>query len=56
MRLIADFFFLILFFILLAAWLIVWAGLHLAGGFIHLLIVLAVISLIVHFARGHSHA
>ncbi len=52
MRIIGDFIFLIFFFILLVAWLVVWAGLHLASGAIHLLLVLAVIFLIVHFVRG----
>jgi hypothetical protein len=44
--------FLALFILLLVAWLIVWAALHLVGGGIHLLLVLAIIFLIVHFARG----
>ncbi len=44
--------FLALFIILLVAWLIVWAGLHVVGGAIHLLLALAVIFLIVHFVRG----
>ncbi len=51
MRLIADFIFLVLFVILLVVWLIVWAGLHVAGGAVHLLIILAVIFLIIHFVR-----
>lgn len=54
MRLLADFFFLILFFICLVVWLIAWFAMHIAGGFVHLLIVIAVISLIVHFVRGRS--
>ena len=44
--------FLILFFVLLVAWLLGWAAFHVAGGLIHLLLIVAVISLIVHFARG----
>ena len=44
--------FLAFFIVLLVAWLIVWAGLHLVGGAIHILLALAVISLIVHFVRG----
>src|SRR5579883_3434810 len=44
--------FLALFILLLVVWLIVWAALHLVGGGIHLLLVLAIIFLIVHFARG----
>jgi hypothetical protein len=51
LRLLADFFFLVLFFILLIVWLIAWAAMHVASGFIHILIVIAVISLIVHFVR-----
>jgi hypothetical protein len=44
--------FLILFIILLAAWLLGWGAFHVAGGFIHLLLIVAVIALIVHFARA----
>jgi hypothetical protein len=44
--------FLILFSVLLVAWLFAWAAFHVAGGLIHLLLILAVISLILHFARG----
>jgi hypothetical protein len=52
MRLLSDFFFLFLFFVLLAVWLVGWAAFHIAGGAIHLLLVIAVISLIIHFFRG----
>ncbi|GAC1647869.1 MAG: hypothetical protein NVS9B15_06490 [Acidobacteriaceae bacterium] len=34
------------FVVLLIAWLVLWLGLHIAGGLIHLLVVLAIISLI----------
>jgi uncharacterized membrane protein (DUF485 family) len=51
MRLLTDFFFLVLFFVLLIVWLIAWAAMHVAGGFVHILIVIAVISLIIHFVR-----
>jgi hypothetical protein len=44
--------FLIAFIVLLAAWALGWLVFHVAGGLIHLLLVVAVISLIVHFARG----
>ena len=44
--------FLILFSVLLVAWLLGWAAFHVAGGLIHLLLIVAVISFIVHFARG----
>jgi len=52
MRLISDFIFVILFIVLLVGWLLAWAAFHVAGGFVHLLLVIAVISLIVHFVRG----
>ena len=52
MRFIADFFFLVLFFILLIAWLLTWAAFHVAGGAIHLLLIIAVIALLVHLFRG----
>jgi len=41
-----------LFIVLAALWLILWLGVHIAGGFIHLLIVVAVIALIIHFIRS----
>ncbi len=44
--------FLILFFILLVIWILGWAAFHIAGGLIHLLLILAVISIIIHFVRG----
>jgi len=46
--------FLILFFVLLIAWLVGFAAFHVAGGLIHLLLILAVISIIAHFFRGRS--
>jgi hypothetical protein len=42
---------LILFFILVGVWLVGWAAFHIAGGLIHLLLVIAVISLVIHFVR-----
>jgi Family of unknown function (DUF5670) len=51
MRLLADLFFLFLFFVLLGTWLVVWAAFHVAGGLVHLLLILAVIALIVHLVR-----
>ncbi|MGH9505094.1 MAG: lmo0937 family membrane protein [Terriglobales bacterium] len=42
----------ILFVILLIAWVAGFAVFHVAGGLIHLLLVLAVISLILHFVMG----
>ncbi len=44
--------FIAIFVILLIAWLLAWAAFHVAGGLIHLLLIVAVISLIVHFVRG----
>jgi len=38
----------------LVAWLLGISVFHVAGGFIHLLPIFAVISLIVHFVRGRS--
>jgi hypothetical protein len=35
-------------------WLLGFTVFHVAGGLIHLLIILAVISLIMHFVRGRS--
>jgi hypothetical protein len=40
--------------ILFLAWALGFAVFHVAGGLIHLLIVLAVISVIVHFVRGRG--
>jgi hypothetical protein len=56
MRTIADFLFLILFFVLLGTWVILWAAFHIAGGLIHILLVIAVIALILHLVRRHSAA
>jgi uncharacterized protein DUF5670 len=38
--------------VLLVAWLLGWRAFHVGGGLIHLLLVVAVISLFVHFMRG----
>jgi hypothetical protein len=48
--------FLILFVILLAMWLMGLFAFHVAGGLIHLLSIIAVISLVVHFVKGRSAA
>jgi len=42
----------ILFVILLIAWISGFAVFHVAGGLIHLLLIFAVISLILHFVMG----
>jgi hypothetical protein len=51
-----DFLFLILFFVLIGVWAMAWLAFHVAGGLIHLLLIVAVISLIVHLFRGRSAA
>jgi Family of unknown function (DUF5670) len=56
LRLIGDFLFLILFFMLIGVWLVMWIGLHVAGGLIHLLLIVAIISLVLHLVRGRSAA
>jgi hypothetical protein len=56
MRLISDFLFLILFFMLIGVWLVMWIGFHLVGGAIHLLLVIAAIALVVHLFRGRRPA
>ena len=48
--------FLILFIVLLVAWLLGFLAFHIAGGLIHLLLIVAVVCLIVHFVRGRSAA
>ena len=56
MRLIADFIFLVLFVVSLLGWLIAWAAFHVAGGAIHLLLILAIIWLVAHLFRRRSAA
>jgi hypothetical protein len=48
--------FLALFVILLVMWLLGLFALHVAGGLIHLLLIIAVISLMVHFFRDRRAA
>ncbi len=40
--------------ILLVAWLLGLTAFHVAGGLIHILLILAVISVIMHFVRGRG--
>jgi hypothetical protein len=54
MRLITDFIFLVLFFVFLVGWLFAWLAFHMTMGAIHILVVIAVIFLIIHFVRGRS--
>ncbi|MDP9113789.1 MAG: lmo0937 family membrane protein [Acidobacteriota bacterium] len=51
-----DFLFLFLFFVLLAVWATGWLAFHVAGGLIHLVLVFAVISLVLHLFRGRRAA
>jgi hypothetical protein len=48
--------FIALFAVLLVLWLLGFLAFHVAGGLIHLLLILAVVSLVVHFIRGRSAA
>jgi hypothetical protein len=48
--------FLGLFGLLLVLWLLGFFAFHVAGGLIHLLLIVAVIALVVHFVRGRSAA
>ncbi len=41
-----------LFFVLLVLWIVFWFGVHITSAAIHILLALAVISLILHFVRG----
>jgi len=44
----------IVFVVLLVAWLLGWGVFHVAGGLIHLLVIVAVVSLVLHFVRGRG--
>jgi len=46
--------FMTLFVVLLVLWLLGFFAFHVAGGLIHLLLIIAVISLIMHFFRGRA--
>jgi hypothetical protein len=48
--------FITLFVIVLVMWLLGFFAFHVAGGPIHLLLIIALIFLVVHFFRGHSTA
>lgn len=48
--------FLALFVVLLVLWLLGFFAFHVAGGLIHLLLIIAVICLVVHLFRGRSLA
>jgi hypothetical protein len=44
----------ILFVVMLVLWLLGFVVFHVAGGLIHLLLIVAVISLVMHFVRGRT--
>jgi hypothetical protein len=46
--------FTILFAVLVIAWLLGFTVFHVASGMIHILLVLAIVSLVLHFIRGGS--
>ncbi|MGA2039157.1 MAG: lmo0937 family membrane protein [Bryobacteraceae bacterium] len=46
--------FLTLFVILLVLWLLGFFAFHIAGGLIHILIIVAVIALVLHLVRGRN--
>jgi Family of unknown function (DUF5670) len=48
--------FTILFAVLLVAWLLGFSVFHIAGGLIHILLIFAIISLVLHFVRGRTRA
>jgi hypothetical protein len=48
--------FLALFVILLIMWMLGFFAFHIAGGLIHILLIIAVIALVLHLFRGRSMA
>lgn len=48
--------FLVLFIVLLLAWILGFVAFHVASGLIHLLLIVAFISLVVHFFTGRRVA
>ena len=56
MRLIRDFIFLVLFFVLVVAFGLAWLALHATPSTIHVLLVIAVVMLILHFISGRRRA
>jgi hypothetical protein len=48
--------FLVLFAVLFIMWLLGFTAFHVASGLIHLLLLIAVISLVMHFVRGRGAA
>ncbi|HEX3880599.1 MAG TPA: hypothetical protein VHW24_26640 [Bryobacteraceae bacterium] len=52
MRILRDMIFLFLFFVMVVIWLVAWAAMHITAGGIHVLLLLAVIFLVMHFVSG----
>ncbi len=48
--------FTILFVVLLIAWILGWGVFHVASGLIHLLLIVAIVALILHFVRGAARS
>ena len=48
------FLFLLLAFLLFGVWIVSWLAFHIAGGLIHILLMVGVILLVIHFLRGNS--
>lgn len=48
--------FMVLFAVLMVMWLLGFLAFHVAGGLIHILLLIAVISLVMHFVRGRQIA
>ncbi len=46
--------FMLLFIILLIGWILGWGVFHVASALIHILLIVAIIALILHFVRGAS--
>jgi Flp pilus assembly protein TadB len=55
-RMLRDSLFLLIFFVLLIIWLVSWLAFHVAGGLIHLLLVIAIIALVIHLLRGRGRS
>jgi hypothetical protein len=56
MRILTDFAFLLIFFVLFATWAFAWLAFHVVSGGIHVLLGLAVVFLIVHLMKGSAAA
>jgi hypothetical protein len=54
-RIVGGTMFIALFVILLLLWILGFTAMHVAGFAIHILLILAIIALIIHFVRPHHH-